>query len=147
MKQRKIALGPGASSLILIIVVLSMCVLCMLTFISARNDESLSLRSARMIENVYMLQAEGERSFAALDAVLTACAAQADNQEEYMALVAEHLPQGMTLEQDTVTWTESAQGKRLDCAVYLAPLGEYPRAVWTLHALGAEEEDVEELWN
>lgn len=144
MKQRKIALGPGASSLILIIVVLSMCVLCMLTFISARNDESLSLRSARMIENVYTLQSDSERTFAALDAVLTACAAQAADQEAYVALVAKSLPEGMTLEQDTVAWTEMAQGQQLDCAVRLAPWGEYPRAVWTLYALGAETEDA---WN
>lgn len=144
MKQRKIALGPGASSLILIVVVLSMCVLCMLTFISARNDESLSLRSAAMTETVYDLNARSERSLAALDAVLALCAAQCTDQAEYLALVAENLPQDMELDGENVYWTESADGRALDCAVRLTPLGDLPRAVWTQHALTVEGEDA---WN
>ena len=46
MNKRKIALGPGAASLILIVVVLSLCMLAMLAQIGARNDYSLSSRSA-----------------------------------------------------------------------------------------------------
>lgn len=144
MKQRKIAIGPGAASLILIVVVLSMCVLCMLTFISARNDNALSRKSTAMVETVYDLNARSERSLAALDAVLAECAASAQNQQEYLALVEQQLPQDMMLEDDLIYWTESAVDRQLECAVQLAPLGETPRAVWSQHYLTV---GTEELWN
>ncbi|MBQ7865362.1 MAG: hypothetical protein IJ350_03255 [Clostridia bacterium] len=147
MKQRKIALGPGAASLILIIVVLSMCVLCMLTYISARNDLSLSVRSAEMIQRVYALNDASERSLAALDAVLMDCVAQSTEDEAYLALVEETLPEGMELEDNLVSWTESEGDRMLRCVVEIAPLGESPRLKWAQHALTVETEDEEIIWN
>lgn len=144
MKQRKIALGPGAASLILIVVVLSMCVLCMLTFISAKNDASLSERSAEMVEAVYDLNARSESSLAALDAVLAACAAQADDQADYLALIEQQLPPEMYLDADIVYWTEAEGERHLECAAQISPLGELPRAVWVQHYLMV---GTEELWN
>lgn len=144
MKQRKIALGPGAASLILIIVTLSMCVLCMLTYISARDALSLSSRSAEMIQQVYGLNDQSERSLAKLDAALADCAAQAGNPEEYLSLVAQSLPEGMSMEEDTVAWTEIQDDRVLLCAAKLAPWGETPRLTWATHALTVETEDE---WN
>lgn len=144
MKQRKIALGPGAASLILIIVTLSMCVLCMLTYISARDALSLSSRSAEMIQQAYNLNDQSERSLAVLDAVLADCAAQASNQEEYLSLVAQSLPEGMDMEENTVAWTETQGDRALLCAAKLAPWGETPRLTWATHALTVETEDE---WN
>jgi len=144
MKQRKIALGPGAASLILIIVTLSMCVLCMLTFISAKNDLSLSTRSATMIQRVYALNDRSEHSLAALDEVLADCAAQTADDAAYLELVAQQLPEGMEIEENTIFWMESEGDRALWCAVELAPRGETPRLKWTQHALTVETEDE---WN
>lgn len=144
MKQRKIALGPGAASLILIIVTLSMCVLCMLTFISAKNDLSLSTRSADMIQRVYTLNDRSEYSLAKLDAVLAECADQAADDEAYLEMVAQQLPEDMEMEENTVFWTESEGDRALWCMVELAPRGETPRLKWTQHALTVETED---SWN
>lgn len=144
MKHRKIALGPGAASLILIIVTLSMCVLCMLTYISARDALSLSSRSAEMIQQVYSLNDQSERSLAALDATLAACAAQAHDQEEYLSLVEQSLPEPMSMEENTVVWTETQGERALMCAARLAPWGETPRLSWAQHALTVETEDE---WN
>ena len=44
MNQREYRIGPGAASLMLLVVVLSMSVLGMLALMSARSDENLSLR-------------------------------------------------------------------------------------------------------
>lgn len=144
MKQRKIALGPGAASLILIIVTLSMCVLCMLTFISAKNDLSLSTRGAAMIQRVYALNDRSERSMAALDEVLAACTEQTADDAAYLELVAQQLPEGMEIEENTIFWMESEGDRALWCAVELAPRGETPRLEWTQHALTVETEDE---WN
>ena len=51
MNKRKVALGPGAASLILIVVVLALCMMAMLTQISARNDYNLCSRSAVWAED------------------------------------------------------------------------------------------------
>ena len=72
MNKRKIALGPGAASLILIVVVLSLCMMAMLTQISARNDYNLCARSAEMVQRVYELNARSEQKLAELDALLAA---------------------------------------------------------------------------
>lgn len=112
MKKRKIALGPGASSLILIVVVLSMCMLAVLTMLSAENDDNLSLRSVAMINNYYRMSSASEQKLAELDAILVACAEQATEDSVYLELVAENLPDGMILDDETdeehvyVTWTE-----------------------------------------
>ena len=45
MNQREYRIGPGAASLMLLVVVLSMSVLGMLALMSARSDENLSLRT------------------------------------------------------------------------------------------------------
>lgn len=144
MKQRKIALGPGAASLILIVVCLSMCVLCMLTYISARDALSLSTRSAEMTQQVYTLNEQSERTLARLDALLAGCARQAENQAEYLQLAAQCLPENMELMDNTIAWTESQDERALLCAVRLAPWGEEPRLAWATHTLMVETEDE---WN
>lgn len=148
MSRRKIAAGPGASSLILIAVVLALSVLTVLTMISARNDEALSLRSEETQEEVYALFARGERSLAGLDAVLVKAGKDAEDMEEYLEEVQEDLPQGMTLREDQVFWTEKTENRALECGVRLLPPGGAERTRWTLHRLGAgdlwtEEEEPE----
>ena len=64
MNKRKVALGPGAASLILIVVMLSLCMLSMLMEIGSRNDYSLTQRSTDMIIRVYNLNAGSEKRLA-----------------------------------------------------------------------------------
>ena len=148
MSRRKIAAGPGASSLILIAVVLALSVLTALTMISARNDEALSLRSEETQEEVYELFARGERSLAGLDAVLVKAGQDAEDMDEYLEEVQEDLPEGMTLREDRVYWMEKTENRALECAVQLLPPGGGERTRWTLHRLGSgdlwtEEEEPE----
>ena len=149
MKKRKIALGPGASSLILIVVVLSMCMLAMLTMVSARNDESLSKRSVSMIENVYRLSSDTERELAALDAVLARCAGENTSDEAYLAAVEEDLPEGMEMDGNRVTWTDSLEDRYMECTVEILGLSEAEngRFVWRTHRLTLESAEEEEDWD
>ena len=138
MNKRKIAVGPGASSLILIAVVLALSVLTVLTMIAARNDEALAQRSAETRQEVYGLFAAGEKSMARLDAVLAACRAdKPSDMESYLARVAEKLPEGMKLREDVVSWTEKTETRALECAARVTEPGETARAVWTMHRLTA----------
>ena len=135
MKKQKIAVGPGAASMMLIAVVLALSVLTVLTMISARSDESLSRRSVETRQQVYSLFAKAEESMAKLDAVLAA-AGEKGSGDAYLEAVGAALPEGMRMEDGQVFWQESESGRQLECGVKLNEAGAFPRAEWTLHRLG-----------
>ena len=139
MNKRKVALGPGAASLILIIVVLSLCMIAMLTQIAAKNDYNLCARSADMVQRVYELNAQSEQKMAALDTVLLQARGEAGDMKAYLDKVKEMLPEGMELEEDRITWTEPLDNRNLECIVQLLPLEETQWAKWISHKLVVEE--------
>lgn len=145
--KRKVALGPGAASLILIVVVLSLCMMAMLTQIGARNDYNLCKRSAEMVQRVYELNAQSEQKLAELDAVLVKAQAEAgSDMEAYLEKVESLLPQGMSLDEEKVTWTEPLDNRNLECIVQLLPLGEKQRTKWISHKLLVEEPEEDWEW-
>ncbi|MBR2853659.1 MAG: hypothetical protein IKE81_04955 [Clostridia bacterium] len=146
MNKRKVALGPGAASLILIVVVLSLCMMAMLTQISARNDINLCTRSAAMVQRVYELNAQSEQKLADLDAVLVEARKDADGMDAYLAKVAKALPEGMTLEKDQIRWTEPLDNRNLECVVQLLPLEAKERTKWISHKLVVDEPEEDWEW-
>ena len=126
-RKSRISFGPGAASLILIVVILSMSVLGMLALMNARSDIRFTERSMRVIEAGYALNDRAEKSLAALDAAAAVCAETAEGDEAYLE-----------------AWTETDGYRTLDCAVELLPLGETPRLQWNTHRLTAI---TEETWN
>ena len=146
MNKRKVALGPGAASLILIIVVLSLCMIAMLTQIAAKNDYNLCARSADMVQRVYELNAQSEQKMAALDTVLLQARGEAEDMKAYLDKVKEMLPEGMELEEDRITWTEPLDNRNLECIVQLLPLEETQRAKWISHKLVVEEPEDDWEW-
>ena len=139
MNKRKIALGPGAASLILIVVALSLCMLAMLSIIGAKNDYSLCARSAEMVQRVYELNTKSEKKLAELDILLVTAQKDAADMESYLAGVKELLPEEMTLEEDRISWTEPLDNRNLECVVQLLPPGEKQRAKWISHKLVVDE--------
>lgn len=136
MKRRGFQIGPGAASLMLIVVVLSMSVLGILTLMNARSDERLSARSVEIAEEIYQLDEKAERSLAALDEVLCTLQGETQDADEYLSLLAERLPEGMTLTGSTVTWQEQgSETKALTLAAEIAPLGSFPRCHFVEHRL------------
>ena len=146
MNKRKIALGPGAASLILIVVVLSLCMLAMLTQIAAKNDYNLCTRSAEMVQKVYELNAQSEQNFAKLDSVLVSARKETTDMQAYLDKVKELLPEGLTLDEDRVTWTEPLDNRNLECIVQLLPIEDTQRAKWISHKLAVEEPEDDWEW-
>ena len=140
MNQREYRIGPGAASLMLLVVVLSMSVLGILALMSARSDENLSLRSAEVARQVAELNVSAERSLAGLDAVLADAARSAQSDEVYLAQIEAALGDGMTLDGRTVSWLEANdEGRTLACAVELEPLGAFLRYTRTSCQLVVDE--------
>lgn len=140
-RKSAVSLGPGASSLILIFVVLAMAVLGMLTLMTARNDLKFAERSAAVIEAVYHLNDTAEERRAELEQILSDCAAKAASEDEFTALITEALPDDMELYDDEISWTESDGVRSLDCGLRVLPLSESVRTQWIRHNLMTESED------
>ncbi len=147
-RKSNLSFGPGAASLILIVVILSMGVLGMLALMNARSDARLSDRSVEVVAAGFELNDQAERRLAELDSVLELCASVNDSDELYLAAVAGRLPQGMLLdvENRVVSWEHSDGLRTLSCAVELLPLGGNERYSWRTHRLTAITEDLE-AWN
>ena len=148
MNKRKVALGPGAASLILIVVVLSLAMLAMLMQISSRNDVSLTSRSAEMIARVYDLNADAERKLADLDEILISCREEIGEggMEAYLELIAQKLPAGYDLLDDEVTWMDPLDNRIMTCTVKILPPDEKERTEWIAHKLVVEEPEDDWEW-
>lgn len=140
----RISLGPGAASLILIVVILSLSVLGILALMNARSDQQLSRRSISVIEAGYALGAEAEKSLASLDAVAASCEAVSADDGEYLDALRKNLPDGMLMDGRSITWSESDGLRTLDCEVEVMPLDAQARLEWRTHRLTAI---TEESWN
>ena len=141
-----VSFGPGAASLILIVVILSMGVLGMLALMNARNDAKLSNRSMEVVAAGFALNDKAERGVAELDAVLARCAASTFSDEAYLTAVRSNLPDGMLMgQEDRIVRWELTDGLRtLSCAVEVMPQGDKARLRWREHRLTAVTEDI---WN
>lgn len=141
-KKGNIGMGPGAASLIMIFVMLSMSVLAMLSLMNSRNDVRLSDRSAEVAGEIYTLNEAAEFSYASIAGVLADCREKAKDDEEYLAEVKKSLPDGKSLYDREISWIEEDEGHMLDLAVEVLPFEE-GGAVWIRHSLqtqlGADE--------
>ena len=142
-KKSGITLGPGAPSLILIFVVLSLTVLGTLCLMTGRSDLRLSERSARVTEDVFALYARAERRRADIDSALLS-GGEAWGSEAWQAEVAAALPPDVLLEDGEISWQETDGSRTLDCALAVLPEAEGGRTAWVRQSLTAETEDE---WN
>ena len=144
MNKRSFHLSPGAPSLILIVVVLSMSIMGMLMFIRTQNDMRLSDRSIQVAQADGALFDAAEETYAGLDALAAACKKEAVSDEDYLAAVENALDEEMELDGRVIYWTESRENRDLYAAVYLNPLESEERLTWHSRILDAE---VGKTWN
>ena len=142
MNKQKISFGPGAASLILIIIILCMTVLAILGLTTAVRDANNGLAGARISERIYALSSSAEESLAKLDAVLYAYGANPQDRDECLRSLGENLPAGMSLTDDIVCWTERDSDGCLRCGVRVWP-GNGRRTEWVNHQItfGETEEE------
>ena len=134
MERKDFHIGPGAASLILVAVVVSMAVLGLLAVLDVRSDTKLTDRSTAMVEAQYGASAQAERDLAELDAVLLSAHREAQDDETFLSLVEERLPEYMTLDGDQVSWErEAGESSVLSCTVTVRNTGASDRVTWTKH--------------
>ena len=147
-RKSSVSFGPGASSLILIFVVLAMSVLGMLSLMNSRNDMRLSERSVQVTEAVYALNVQAEEKRAQVEQLLSGLKQSAKTDEEYLEKISQSLPEGMVLEDGVLTWAESDGFRHLSLGLRILPLEQGGTTQWSCYRLTAEttEEEWEEEW-
>lgn len=142
--NKRFRLSPGAPSLVLIVVVLSMSIMGMLMFIRTQNDQRLSDRSLLVARADALLMEKAETRYADLDNLTAICKNNTDNDAAFLKAVESALPDGMEMEGRRIFWQEDDQGRVLYAAVDLAPYEENERLLWHTRTLYAE---VGNTWN
>ena len=121
-------IGPGAASLLLIVLVLCLTVLGILALSSARSDYRLAQRNESMIQGYYKADAQTQRALADLDAVIVEARALATDSQAYMQAIDDNLPAGFELEDDKVVYRADAGADRsLEMSVHIGDLDEQQR--------------------
>ncbi len=139
MKRRSFYIGPGAASLLLVIVVVSMSILGLLALMSARSDERLMGRSRDFVTAEYETAAVAERRLAELDAVAAECARLASDDAAFLEMLAQNLPEGVDMDGRVIRWEEASDtGRTLSCAVQVSEFGEAPRLMWAEHVFTSD---------
>lgn len=139
MREKEHHIGPGAVSLLLIIVVVSMSVLGLLSMISARGDYKLTERAIDLAVSGQAASAEAEKTLSELDAILVSCAEKTQDDEEYLALIAASIPEEMTMRGRNISWKEQVSGGRtLNCTIEVLDLGKTDRILRVEHIFSAE---------
>lgn len=140
-KKSSITLGPGASSLILIFVVLSLTALGMLSLMTSRNDLRLAERSAQIAEAVYALNVRAEERRVELDGIVKECLENGNITE-----LEDVLPEDVELEDGLLLFTVDDGARMLDCALEIIPSGEGQRVAWARYDLTSETEEDSWTW-
>ena len=105
--KSRISFGPGAASIILILVILSMSILAILSLISAKGEIQLADRSVEVIRSVCALNTKAEEMAAEIDGIVAAARESGQTEEEILRSVGEQLPAGVQLSENTVSWEET----------------------------------------
>ncbi len=122
--NRKLQIGPGAASLLLIAIVLSMSVLGVLMLMNAQSDYQLSLGSTALTEDVYRLNEQAEESLRRLAEVCSGMP---------MEDIESVLPADMEADGNLILWTETMDNRALDCAVRLEDTEKGRAYTWVTH--------------
>lgn len=136
--NKRFRMSPGAPSLVLIVVVLSMSIMGMLMFIRTQNDRRLSDRSMLVAQADTRLGEKAEERFAALDNLAAKCKNNANDDAAWLMAVEEALPEGMEMDGRRIFWQEEDHGRVLYVAVDLCPYDDVQRITWHTRTLYAE---------
>lgn len=125
-------IGPGAASILLVIVVVSMSILGLLALSEARNEARLSEKNAAYVKEKSQTETNAEKTLMHLDEILVSARKNTDNNDEYLEYIKKALPGGMTMEGDLLSWTQAGGGaKSLLITIRILPTESPVRFEWT----------------
>ena len=134
MKKKEYRIGPGAASLILVIVVLAMSIFALLSLSESDGRLALARRSMDFAEIEYDLSSRAERKLMELDAVLKTAKTESDTNEAYLETVKGILPEPFQMKEDAVSAVfSSGASKELYLEVRILPFDNVSSYEVTAH--------------
>ena len=104
----------------------------------------LSERSVQVAEAVYALNVRAEERRAWTEDLLDTLRQETEDADEILDRLSGALPDGMILEDDVMTWTESDGFRQLSLGLKVLPSGEGSRTRWVRYSLKSEIAEEEE---
>lgn len=124
-------IGPGAASILMVIVVVSMAILGLLALSEAQNEARLSEKNAAFVKEKAHAETLAEKTLMQLDEILVSARKNTDNNDEYLEYIKKALPGGMTMEGDLLSWTQAGGGaKSLLITIRILPTESPVRFEW-----------------
>jgi hypothetical protein len=140
--------GIGASSVLMILVVIALTALSLLSLGNAHSSAALSDRNLSMTISYYQAAAQAQRMLGAMDELEKEYAAESSNTKDWNTLLATHGLQAITVDEDGIFSFSLDAGAQRSLAVE----GEFtpdsvPRYTLTRHELTAAAESQESSLN
>lgn len=136
MNKTGYRIGPGAASILLVIVVVSMSILGILALSESKSEVRLSEKNALFVEEKSRLEAEAVQTLALLDAILLKARENADTNEAYFEYIYNEIPGCVSVEDDCLSWTQgSIHNRTLYLKIKVLPIESSVRYEWLQHRL------------
>ena len=134
MNRFGLRIGPGAASIILVIVVVSMTILGVLALSEAGQESVLADKSADRFEESARLEHEEQLTIMQLDEIFC----RAEKETDFLKYIKENLPQDVQMKEHLVSFEKSLGAKTLSVTLKILPPGESERFIYIERRLLSE---------
>lgn len=134
MKKHDFHIGPGAASLILVAVVVSMGILGLLTMVTVHTDVTISQRSLEAVEAQYKASVQAEKDLQGLDEIVVQLLRETQDDDAFYEKLEMRLPVGMEIDENTISWDVPVlEQSVLHCSVKVSNSVKTDRILWVKH--------------
>ena len=118
MNKYGFRIGPGAASIILVIVVVTMSILGVLALSEAKTEKTLSEKSTQFVKEANLLEYNAQFTVMQLDEIISSAREQSD----FLSYTKETIPENVSMTEDRLSFETSLDGSKfLEITIRILP--------------------------
>ena len=118
MNKYGFRIGPGAASIILVIVVVTMSILGVLALSEAKTEKTLSEKSTQFVKEANLLEYNAQFTVMQLDEIISSARGQSD----FLSYIKETIPENVSMTEDRLSFETSLDGSKfLEITIRILP--------------------------
>ena len=118
MNKYGFRIGPGAASIILVIVVVTMSILGVLALSEAKTEKTLSEKSTQFVKEANLLEYNAQFTVMKLDEIISSARGQSD----FLSYIKETIPENVSMTEDRLSFETSLDGSKfLEITIRILP--------------------------
>ena len=118
MNKYGFRIGPGAASIILVIVVVTMSILGVLALSEAKTEKTLSEKSTQFVKEANLLEYNAQFTVMQLDEIISSAREQSD----FLSYIKETIPENVSMMEDRLSFETSLDGSKfLEITIRILP--------------------------